>query len=68
LKICIQSEKSEWLIKRYFFIFRIIQALYEQEININNNKDFDATSILGFKSKEKYYVIDYILSKPDQDI
>ena len=28
-------------------------------------KDFDANSILGFKTKEKYHAIDYILSKPD---
>ena len=35
------------------------------ETNINGNKDFDPNSIIGFKTKDKYYVIDYILIKAD---
>ena len=47
------------------FKIRLIRLIYEYEINIMGNREFDANLILGFKTKEKYYVIDYILSKPD---
>jgi hypothetical protein len=28
-----------------------------------NNKDFDVSTVIGFKSKEKFYAIDFILTK-----
>jgi len=46
-------------------LFRIVQMIYDYETNVNGNKDFDPTCIVGFKTKDKYYVIDYILIKPD---
>lgn len=36
-----------------------------QEHEMNNNREFDASSVLGFRTKEKFYVVDYILTKPD---
>lgn len=30
-----------------------------------NNKEFDVSTVIGFKSKDKFYAIDFILTKQD---
>ena len=44
-------------------IDRMFQAIQEYEITINGNKFYDLKHILGFRSRDKHFIIDYILAK-----
>ena len=39
-----------------------MNVILEFEENSQNQKNFDISSIIGFRSKDKYYAIDFILS------
>lgn len=57
LRINIANMTSNLLIDRLY------QSILEYETSINGNKIFDTKKIIGFRTRDRYFVIDYILAK-----
>ena len=44
------------------------QMGYRDDSPFRNKSSIDIKNLLGFKTKDKYYIIDYILGQPDLDM
>ena len=62
LRINIANMTSNLLIDRLY------QSILEYENSINGNKIFDTKKIIGFRTRDKYFVIDYILAKHNHSL
>lgn len=56
------------LLSNFIIKFRLYEAIRNYEFQKNNNNNFDFSSILGFRTKDKHFIIDYILINKGLDI
>ena len=68
LKLVHESQKSDWLIKRYYEFPRLLESVLSHEKGALGNPDFTESQIVGFRSRNCHYVVDFILMNRDQDI
>lgn len=62
LQINVMNTTSTQLVDRLF------QVISEYEQSINKSKTYNTSHIQGFKTKDKHFIIDYILSKQNLGI